>query len=514
MRRMMLAIVTLVACAVAAGSAAALDRAAYDELVKQMDDSRRLEADVFAPNAWAKAEEALAKAEKALATERKQGQLDKQVAEAREFVENAGRASEVCRLSLQQHLPPRARAQAARAAELVAAAWAPAQARFLKAAAKIESGDVKGGLAEAAAAAPLFDRAELEAIRVSILGEADRLIAQAETDEAVRYALATLDRARTARREADAILLADRTRHAAAARTAAEAEYEARHASTIAQSVRSLARNDQAWEKLMLLYEIQMDHAGAAIGLPHLPFDDGPQAAADTLVARIQGLRAEVGRLATERGAVAIALRSTAARVGATGGGDDGASLVRAIDERFDALFAEKRELATRIESGQADLAELSEEHAAVASQLSARKETEEKFRQARALITPADGEVLYDAAGDVILRLSGLAFESGKSDLRDVHLPLLAKVQTILGLYPGARVVVEGHTDGAGDPVANQRLSERRALAVMQSLRAGLEIPAERIQAIGFGAERPVASNQTTEGKAKNRRIDVVIMR
>ena len=105
MRRMMLAIVTLVACAVAAGSAAALDRAAYDELVKQMDDSRRLEADVFAPNAWAKAEEALAKAEKALATERKQGQLDKQVAEAREFVENAGRASEVCRLSLQQHLP-------------------------------------------------------------------------------------------------------------------------------------------------------------------------------------------------------------------------------------------------------------------------------------------------------------------------------------------------------------------------------------------------------------------------
>ncbi len=514
MSRMMLAIVALVACAVAAGPAAALDRAAYDELARQMDEARRSEVDVYAPNAWAKAEEALARAEKALAAERKQEQLDKQVAEAREFVENARKAGEVCRLALQQHLPPRARAQAAHAAELAAAAWAPAQERFLKATAKIESGDVKGGLAEATAAAPLFERAELEAIRVAILGEADRLIVRAETDEAGKYALATLDRARTARREADAILLADRTKHDDAARTAAEAEYEARHASTIAQSVRSLARNDQAWEKLMLLYEIQMDHAGAALGLPRLPFDDGPQAAADTLTARIQGLRAEAGRLATEREAVAIALRSTAARVGAAGNGDDGASLVRAIDERFDALFAEKRELATRIESGQAHLAELSQEHAAVASQLSARKEMEEKFRQAKALITPADGEVLYNAAGDVILRLSGLAFESGKSDLRDVHMPLLAKAKTILGLYPDARVVVEGHTDVAGDPVANQRLSERRALAVMQSLRASLEIPAERIQAIGFGAERPVASNQTAEGKAKNRRIDIVIMR
>jgi outer membrane protein OmpA-like peptidoglycan-associated protein len=111
------------------------------------------------------------------------------------------------------------------------------------------------------------------------------------------------------------------------------------------------------------------------------------------------------------------------------------------------------------------------------------------------------------------VLRLSGLSFDPGKAEIKDKHVPVLQKVESILKLYPGASYVVEGHTDASGEGVANQQLSERRAFALMQYFRQDLSIPPDRIKAIGYGAERPIALNTTPEGTAKNRRIDILIM-
>jgi outer membrane protein OmpA-like peptidoglycan-associated protein len=91
--------------------------------------------------------------------------------------------------------------------------------------------------------------------------------------------------------------------------------------------------------------------------------------------------------------------------------------------------------------------------------------------------------------------------------------MPLLAKVEQAIKMFPDAQFVVEGHTDTQGDPAANMTLSQKRAYAVMQYLRQSLLLPADRISSLGFGADKPVASNQTAEGRAKNRRIDVIIM-
>lgn len=492
----------------------AVDRASLDELKLLMESAREMEAEVFAPGAWAKASAALARAEQGLTAGKKQEFLDKNVAEAREFVENAQKATEVCKLALEQYLPPRDKARQAKAPQLVPVLYDEAERQFMKATAKVESGNVKGALKDADAASPLFSRAELEAIRVDVIGGADKLIAQAVADEAGKFALATLDRARTAREKADRILTANRYDRATAEREAKLAAYEARHASSIAQSVRSLARNDQAWEKLMLVYEIQMDRVGTASGLQRLPFDNGPQVAADSLIARVRALQEENQRLTSALDATADQLKQTLARVGQSGAAGDAPALARSVDVQVAALAAEKSGLTNEIQVGQAKLAELSQEHAVAAGELAARREREEKFRRAKELITPAEGEVLYNPANDIVLRLSGLAFESGKSDIRDTQMALLAKVKEILGMFPDARLIVEGHTDAAGDAAANQRLSERRAIAVMQYLRESLVIPAERISALGYGADRPVASNQTPEGRAKNRRIDIVIMR
>ena len=139
----------------------------------------------------------------------------------------------------------------------------------------------------------MFDNAELEAIRADILGPVDALIQKASADDAPKYAPSTLDKAHMARTKADAIITNDRYNREAALVEAVRAQYQARNASNIALSVRSLNRNDQAWEKLMLVYEIQMNRIGEAVSLDHLPFDNGPFAAADTLIAHITSLQGQ-----------------------------------------------------------------------------------------------------------------------------------------------------------------------------------------------------------------------------
>jgi len=141
------------------------------------------------------------------------------------------------------------------------------------------------------------------------------------------------------------------------------------------------------------------------------------------------------------------------------------------------------------------------------------KQEHEQRLAQAKTIIDPTQGEILVSGTNDIILRLSGLSFAAGKSEITPEHLPLLEKVRQIIALFPESPLVVEGHTDDRGDPSGNLLLSEKRALAVMQYLRQVMSIPSDRIRAIGYGSDKPIASQANAEGRAKNRRIDILIM-
>jgi len=495
------ALLFLAGTALVAPAPAVADPVALDELTAILERGEAAEADVFAPRTWEKAERRAESARMYVDQKRRQRDFDKAVAEAREFAENAIRAAEVGKLSLQQYLDPRARALAAKAPARAADLWGEAESRFLEATAKVESGDVRGGLQKASESAPLFDAAEGAAIRVEILGEADRLIETAEADEAPTYALTTLDAARTARQRAADVLARNRYDRTESVKQAKRAEYEARHASNIARSVRSLNRNDQAWEKLMLLYEIQMNRLGQQMGLEYLPFDEGPIAATDSVLAFMAALQADAaGARAVTASADAVTqrLRQVLARLDADTGETDPRKLAEAIDARVAMLRAEWA--ATPAATGVAGAVPV------------VRPAGEDRFEQARRSLDPADGEVLRNADGDVVLRLRGLSVDGGATEGGDREVALLDKVAVILKTYPRATYVVEGHTDAGGEDFVNRQISERRAIALMQSLRQSLDLPSDRISAVGYGSDKPIASNQTPEGRAMNRRIDILI--
>lgn len=495
------------------GLAQAADQTGFKKLEAAMDAARMAEADVFAPNTWSKAVEAHAKARKDVAEGKKQENLDKHVAEAAEYTANAVKAAEVCKLSLQEYLEPRTKALAAGGPARVPELYQQAEEQFTKATKKVEEGNVKDALKEAEKARPLFDTAELEAIRIEVLGAADILIAKAVADESEKYAVTTLDKARSARSRSNTVLTSDRYNRTETMADAQLAEYEAKHASNIAQSVRSLNRNDQAWEKLMLGYEIEMNRAGEAFGYDHLPFDNGAEAAAGQLIDEVLALQAENQNLKGKLEIVTASLKESLGRVQSTSASDDAVELADLVDREILNMVFAKRDLSKQLEAGQADLAELSKAQQEVEGELAVRREKENKFREAKNLLNPSEGQVLFNASNDVVMRLHGLSFDVGQAEIRDPHVALLAKVQKIIEMYPDHQLVIEGHTDLSGDSLANVTLSEKRAYAVMQYLRQSMMLSADKVRAIGYGADRPVASNKTEEGRAKNRRIDIIVM-
>jgi outer membrane protein OmpA-like peptidoglycan-associated protein len=115
------------------------------------------------------------------------------------------------------------------------------------------------------------------------------------------------------------------------------------------------------------------------------------------------------------------------------------------------------------------------------------------------------------DTARGLVVNLSDVLFDTAKFTLRPEAREKLAKISGIVLAYPDLRLAIEGNTDSVGSDAMNQELSERRAGAVLDYL-AKQNIPVASMTSEGFGKTRPVASNDTTEGRQQNRRVEMIV--
>ena len=100
--------------------------------------------------------------------------------------------------------------------------------------------------------------------------------------------------------------------------------------------------------------------------------------------------------------------------------------------------------------------------------------------------------------------------FATGKAEILPESRPIIDEIVSLLKKRPNLRIGVEGHTDNTGNPAANKTLSNARAKAVAEAI-AAAGISSNRLEPAGYGQERPVADNRTEEGRAKNRRVELV---
>ena len=377
---------------------------------------------------------------------------------------------------LSQVMKSRQDAANARAPELSRELWEEAQKEFAAAIRDVERGNLKGAREKDIEATSLYRDAELVAIKAEYLSETRRLLADAERARVERFAPVTLGKARELLGEAERELNENRYDTDLPRSLAQQANYEARHAIYLSEVVRKVRDEDLSVEDLILQWEDPLQRiADAANIVPQM--SAGHDQVEQDLVTFVENVRAENQELQQENEANNLRVAEMSEEI-------------RALDERLGGATAERTALVQRLE---------------------AQERVKEQFETIEKMFTRDEARVFREGE-NVILRLVGLNFDSGSSEIRQESFDLLGKVERAIDVFPQSDLTIEGHTDSYGGDEMNQSLSQTRAESVRQYMINAMRIPTYRLIATGYGETNPIANNETASGRAQNRRIDIVI--
>ncbi|MGB5486783.1 MAG: OmpA family protein [Lysobacterales bacterium] len=181
----------------------------------------------------------------------------------------------------------------------------------------------------------------------------------------------------------------------------------------------------------------------------------------------------------------------------------------------------EEKEQAQQNEAESARAAQSSAEEAEQARRLAESRASEAEYarleadlasQQITSLTRQLENLQLRETESGVVVTLGDVLFASGQTTLVEGGRSSLEEVVDLLQTEPDKKIRVEGHTDSRGDADANLLLSEQRARAVLEAL-VSLGVASDRISALGMGEDFPIASNEDEDGRARNRRVDVILL-
>lgn len=469
----------LAAFILAAGGAAAQDelrKTFFKEVDAALAAADAANAALLAPDGYEDGMKDYEAAESGLQRGRNIEYVRDKAADAEVHFNKATEVATLAKTALSQVMKSRQDAANAKAPDLSPELWDDAQQQFAYAIRYLERGDLKNAKRKDIEATSIYRDAELVAIKAQYLTETRTLLANADRAKVGRYAPITLGRAQQLLAEAERELNENRYDTDRPRNLARQANYEAKHALYLSEVVRDVRDKDLTVEELILQWEEPLrEISSAADVLPNM--SEGHAGLTAELVTFVETLRESEQSLKQENDANIVALA-------------DMEEEVRALDERLGGATEERAALVQRIEQ---------------------EEKVKAQFEQVEKMFARNEARVFRE--GDtVILRLVGLTFDSGKSDIKQSSFNLLEKVEKAIDVFPRSELVIEGHTDSYGGDESNQALSQKRAESVQQYMINAMRIPSYRLIATGYGETNPVANNETESGRARNRRIDVVI--
>ncbi len=460
-----------------------------EEEVKQaaerLEAARAEQVDLVSPRHFAEAEKKLREAQERYKRGGKIDEIRKYLSESRRDLTKAREFVEVGKVLLRDAIKARADAAEANAPEFAATDWGRAETEMTEAGKRVERGDQNGTRDRASRAEALYRASELKAIRADVLGKTRQARADAVSAEAPKWSSATFADAEGLLNKADSELSADRYDRSEARAVAEMATSQYARAARIARTARSVDDNVRTrLESVVLEHEALF--AKVAEALRRTPdFAAGAGPVTDEILSSIASLYDDRANLEEELGR-------------------KNAEIERLIN-------VEIRRLNNLTDSLDTRLALLEQRERAVQAELQVREEREARINRVKSTFEAGEGEV--SISGDqMIVRLYGLKFPSGSAEIRPENFGLLTKVQRVLREFSTSPVLVAGHTDSRGNDATNLALSKRRADAVREYLLANMTMDDTRITAVGYGEAQPIASNETEDGRALNRRIDVVL--
>jgi len=454
------------------GQAAADDVA---RLTERFDAARAAAVHLLAPRAFDRAAGRLADATRRSERGGSAAEVRERLREAAAGLDEATSLAEAVRGRFAEALDARERARAEDASTHVAEAWEAAEAELARGGRDAERGDVDRASETDRRAADLYRRAARAARADRLLGDAENARQAALSAGGSELAPETF--AAGERELADGQAGLDDASDRVVGGHGAAAERAFRRAAWLAALSDSLRTRSISVERLVDAHEADLARlaAAAGVGAPDLRDPGG-------------GTAAEVER----------AIRDLLSRNAA-------------LESDLEAERRANEQLRDQVTSLETTLSDTEQRFVDARDALLERQARDARLRETQALFTPEDGEVFL-SGDDLVLRLYGLTFDSGSDEIEDSMEPLLTKVQRVVLEFPGATIRIEGHTDSQGGAEANRALSQRRAIAVREYLLSRIPISSSRVQATGYGEDRPIASNDNEEGRARNRRIEIIL--
>lgn len=453
-----------------------LRAALFEQADTALAAANALDAKLLAPTSFGRGMDSYTAAERDLAKGRNLDWIRGKLATATGHFNKSAQAAEVGAITLASAVKTRTAAINAEAPRFAADAWVKAERSFSSAAKRLENGDIKGARKRSSESEEKFRDAELIAIKAQYLSQTRALLLQADKDRVKRYAPVTLEKSRALLARAEQELNDNRYDTDLPRSLAQQANYEARHSIYLAKHIRKLRDAGVSVEEIILAYEEPLQRIAASADKV-AQLDDGTEATTIELSEYIENLRETETALTQE-------VEESRTRV--AGLEDE----IRELDERLGGASAERIALVQRLE---------------------AEARIKEQFERVEKMFTRDEARV-YRQGNVIILRLVGVTFPSGESSLDFSYTPLLRKVRDAVETFPRSQLIVEGHTDSFGGDDSNMALSEARAQSVGTYMVSELAIPSYRISAEGFGETRPIANNETAQGRTRNRRIDIRI--
>jgi len=443
-------------------------------LETRLAGARDRAVDRLAPSAYERASDRLRQARRRVDRHEEEASLRRVLDEARRAIEAAEEAADDVRPTFRDALAARDLARAQEAAARAPAAWKVAEEELERGGRAVEGGDEPAESVRRAS--ELYARAARAAKRDRLLGEAENAREGALSAGASELAPETFAKGEAAL-AAGIAALADvgDGRASASGKDAVRAFHRAAWIAGLTTGVRT---RTVSLEQLVNDHEADLARLAAAAGVEGPDLQDPDDTTVERVESAIRDLLAANAKLTAE----------------------------------LEAAGENTRQLSDQVSSLETALTDSERRFTDARTRLLAREARDNRLRETRALFTPEEGEVFLRGE-DLVLRLYGLTFESGSADIDPAMEPLLTKVERVLTDFTDAAIRIEGHTDSRGNENANRALSQRRAIAVREYLLSRLPISSSRVQATGFGEDRPIAPNDTEAGRARNRRIEITLM-
>ena len=433
-----------------------------DSLAREIEKGRQNQLDVLAPTWFEKAKDSLTKAQRDLQRGEPVADISQMAAYGRVQLRQAEEISLIVKSTLGSAIQARALARKAGAEDL-GKDYQKAEDAFLGLTMAIENNNLNKAQKNKAQVTQDFDQLELRAIKNRFLNEVRGQIEAAESEGSAKLAPEIYKVAKESLAEADAFITENRYQDDQIMEQVERAGFQANRLLQVTRQAslyKNLTSEEIALSVERILYKLAQDTSG------------------EDLRNRSFEIQSEI------------------------------------LGERISALRQERDEMKTQIAEMEFDLEYLenkSEQEQAAHKKLAAEKRFNEMFNEVQGYFKPEEAEV-YKQGNQLVIRLKAIQFPVGKSFLMPENYALLSRVQKAIAAFEAPQVVIEGHTDSTGSRDINEKLSKERAEAVEEYLVANRTIEVQNISAVGYGPNRPLAPNETKQGRAINRRIDLII--